>query len=79
MYVDVARAVAAANHIVPKRVGGEDSLANLQSLCHEHHSMKTARETGLPTRTDQREARRQAGADLPSRDVSRHDAMSQGL
>jgi hypothetical protein len=29
---------------VPKVDGGRDELDNLQSLCHAHHSMKTARE-----------------------------------
>jgi 5-methylcytosine-specific restriction protein A len=33
-----------ADHIVPKADGGRDELDNLQSLCHAHHSMKTARE-----------------------------------
>lgn len=32
------------DHIVRKAVGGADALDNLQSLCHEHHSAKTARE-----------------------------------
>ena len=33
------------DHIRPIREGGEPgSLDNLQSLCHRHHSVKTARE-----------------------------------
>lgn len=29
------------DHIVPRKEGGADALANLQSLCHPHHSAKT--------------------------------------
>lgn len=32
------------DHIIARVRGGEDTLENLQSLCHQHHSMKTARE-----------------------------------
>ena len=35
-----------ADHIIPKRDGGRDSMDNLQGLCHECHSSKTAREDG---------------------------------
>jgi len=34
------------DHIVPKSQGGADAMDNLQGLCHEHHSLKTAREDG---------------------------------
>ena len=34
------------DHRVPRRRGGDDSDANLQALCHECHSSKTAREDG---------------------------------
>jgi 5-methylcytosine-specific restriction protein A len=30
------------DHIVPRAEGGTDDDANLQSLCHRHHSRKTA-------------------------------------
>jgi 5-methylcytosine-specific restriction protein A len=39
-----ARMATDVDHIVPKSQGGADELANLQSLCHAHHSMKTVRE-----------------------------------
>jgi hypothetical protein len=29
-----------------KALGGADDESNLQSLCHSHHSAKTAREVG---------------------------------
>ena len=32
------------DHITPKRLGGEDALDNLQSLCHACHTRKTMRE-----------------------------------
>ena len=35
-----------ADHIVPKRQGGRDSLDNLQSLCDSCHSVKTNQEKG---------------------------------
>jgi len=35
-----------ADHIVPKRKGGRDSLDNLQGLCKSCHSRKTAGESG---------------------------------
>jgi len=31
------------DHITPRSQGGEDDWENLQALCHEHHSRKTAR------------------------------------
>lgn len=31
------------DHIIPRRDGGADGDGNLQSLCHSHHSRKTAR------------------------------------
>ena len=34
------------DHITPKARGGRDEFSNLQSLCHECHSEKTAREDG---------------------------------
>ena len=34
------------DHIVPRRQGGTDAPSNLQSLCHSHHSQKTAGEGG---------------------------------
>lgn len=35
-----------ADHIIPKRDGGLDRMPNLQGLCHDCHSSKTAREDG---------------------------------
>lgn len=32
------------DHIVPLWKGGADDATNLQSLCHDHHAAKTARE-----------------------------------
>ncbi|MCH8342476.1 MAG: HNH endonuclease [Planctomycetes bacterium] len=32
-----------ADHIIPKRDGGDDSFDNLQGLCAMHHSQKTRR------------------------------------
>ena len=46
-----------ADHIVPRKQGGKDSYSNLQTLCHYHHSSKTALEAsntaflGKPTIT----------------------------
>ncbi len=34
------------DHIVARARGGTDDDTNLQSLCHSHHSQKTAREDG---------------------------------
>ena len=30
-----------ADHIIPKSQGGDDSMENLQGMCHSHHSRKT--------------------------------------
>jgi 5-methylcytosine-specific restriction protein A len=35
-----------ADHIVPRRQGGADSLDNLAGMCHRCHSSKTARSDG---------------------------------
>ena len=35
-----------ADHIIPKRRGGTSHTSNLQGLCHECHSRKTATEDG---------------------------------
>ena len=32
-----------ADHVIPKRSGGKDELANLAGLCHSCHSSKTCR------------------------------------
>ena len=34
------------DHVVALRRGGTNAATNLQSLCHVHHSRKTAREDG---------------------------------
>lgn len=34
------------DHRVPKVRGGTDERSNLQSMCHWHHSQKTAKEDG---------------------------------
>ena len=34
------------DHIVPRAAGGSDMASNLQSLCHECHSYKTAVQSG---------------------------------
>ncbi len=36
---------AHADHIVPKSDGGQDSMSNLQTLCHDCHNRKTKQET----------------------------------
>ena len=43
--VCVARREAHVDHIVDKKDGGEDSLENLQTLCHSCHSKKTILKT----------------------------------
>lgn len=35
------------DHIVPKEFGGDDSDDNLQSLCKDHHKVKTQSESAL--------------------------------
>lgn len=34
------------DHILPREQGGTDDESNLQTLCHVHHSVKTARVDG---------------------------------
>ncbi|MDP6619089.1 MAG: HNH endonuclease signature motif containing protein [Nitrospinota bacterium] len=34
------------DHMIPRRLGGEDTDENLQALCKSCHSRKTAREDG---------------------------------
>ena len=43
-WVHCLRKADTADHIVPRFEGGTDSDANLQSLCHYHHDLKTAEE-----------------------------------
>ena len=38
------------DHIVPLWAGGADDENNLQSLCREHHNIKTAAEAGQRSR-----------------------------
>lgn len=33
------------DHITPREMGGSDEPSNLQSMCHAHHSAKTARQS----------------------------------
>lgn len=40
------QAASDVDHIKTKASGGDDSDANLQSLCKSHHSTKTARDDG---------------------------------
>jgi 5-methylcytosine-specific restriction protein A len=40
------RPASDVDHIRPRAQGGDDSDANLQSLCHSHHSQKTAGHDG---------------------------------
>lgn len=35
-----------ADHIIPKAEGGDNSMSNLQGLCHRCHSRKTVVEDG---------------------------------
>jgi 5-methylcytosine-specific restriction endonuclease McrA len=37
------RAATDVDHVVPKVHGGSDDAANLQSLCGQHHRIKTSR------------------------------------
>lgn len=39
-------AASQADHVLAREKGGTDDWENLQSLCHRHHSEKTAREDG---------------------------------
>jgi 5-methylcytosine-specific restriction protein A len=41
-----------ADHIIPKSRGGQDTLENLQGLCHSCHSRKTAGEEGFKLRVE---------------------------
>lgn len=41
------------DHRLPVSLGGDDSLANLQPLCEEHHREKTAQESLLGKRAAQ--------------------------
>lgn len=34
------------DHITPKAKGGTDDMSNLQSICHDCHTAKTARDEG---------------------------------
>ena len=43
---DCNAAATDVDHIVPLAEGGNDSAENLQTLCHSHHSRKTAIEDG---------------------------------
>lgn len=46
-YCVVCGAIATdVDHIVPRRRGGTDDWSNLQSMCHSHHSQKTAKVDG---------------------------------
>jgi len=45
-YLACGRLSTDVDHIIPKSKGGTDSMDNLQGLCHEHHSLKTAQEDG---------------------------------
>jgi 5-methylcytosine-specific restriction protein A len=49
------RAATDVDHIRPRARGGDDSNANLQSLCHAHHSEKTAGHDGGFGRTHEDE------------------------
>jgi 5-methylcytosine-specific restriction protein A len=41
---ECGRMATDVDHILPKSKGGTDDPDNLQSLCHEYHSRKTATE-----------------------------------
>lgn len=43
MCVWCGRRAQHVDHIIPRRKGGTDDSANLQSLCHSCHSSKTAK------------------------------------
>jgi len=38
------REATVADHVIPKKRGGQDSLANLQGLCRACHAFKTLQE-----------------------------------
>lgn len=43
MWPGCTRKATDVDHITPRAQGGGDDWENLQALCHEHHSVKTAR------------------------------------
>jgi 5-methylcytosine-specific restriction enzyme A len=43
----IVRVWTQSDHIVALHNGGEESTANRQGLCHEHHAQKTARDMGI--------------------------------
>ena len=45
--VECGAAAQEVDHIVPRAMGGEDDVWNLQSLCTSCHRMKTSREAGM--------------------------------
>lgn len=48
----------AVDHIVPQSRGGGDELANLQDICEQHHTRKTAAEAAEGRKLRQGMARR---------------------
>ncbi|HUS47474.1 MAG TPA: HNH endonuclease signature motif containing protein [Phycisphaerae bacterium] len=44
------RAATDVHHKIPLAQGGDNSEENLEALCHEHHSARTAREGGVGAR-----------------------------
>lgn len=53
----VAAPATDVDHVVPLRRGGTHAASNLQSLCHFHHSRKTAAEDGAFGRQPARSSR----------------------